>query len=188
MYHISFCFSCVALFGPRVRGWNKADPILKLTGSPKSEPEGSPPAPSWQRPSPTKVQFVTSFWGGKKKEPQQGGLFGAPLTPWALWDEKAFNFYQTRKTTSAQNHSGLQSSAEILIRDKLLYIVWCTALHRHGLRGQRSESSIMLHGQSWKSTAGTKAFVVRRADNNLMGLQGSAILKANINTTQRSFK
>lgn len=26
MYHISLCFSCVALFGPEVRGWNKADP------------------------------------------------------------------------------------------------------------------------------------------------------------------
>lgn len=67
MYHISLCFSWVALFGLGVRGWNKADPILKLTGSPKPEPEGSPPrAPAWQRPRPTKVQFVTSFWGGGK--------------------------------------------------------------------------------------------------------------------------
>lgn len=43
----------------------KQTPILKLTGSPKSEPEGSTsppcPAPAWQRPRPTKVQFVTSF-------------------------------------------------------------------------------------------------------------------------------
>lgn len=30
---------------PQVRGWNKADPIFKLTGSQKPEPEGSPTSP-----------------------------------------------------------------------------------------------------------------------------------------------
>lgn len=83
MYRISLCFSSVALFGPEVRGWNKADPILKLTGSPKPEPEGSPPQP-W--PDRGRVRQRCSLlqaseeWGGGE-ETQQGGLFGVPLTP-----------------------------------------------------------------------------------------------------------
>lgn len=75
MYHISLCFSCVALFGPGVRGWNKADPVLKLTGSPKPEPEGSPPQP---RPDRGRVRqrcsLLRASEGEKKKHNREGYL------------------------------------------------------------------------------------------------------------------
>lgn len=67
MYHISLCFSCVALFEPGVMGWNKADPhfeadrVSKVWTRGQHLPSPPCPAPAWQRPRPTKVQFVTSF-------------------------------------------------------------------------------------------------------------------------------
>lgn len=64
----------------------KQTPILKLTGSPKSEPEGStsPPFPAQPQPDRGRVRQRCSLLQasrGGKKETLRGGLFGVPLTP-----------------------------------------------------------------------------------------------------------
>lgn len=66
----------------------KQTPILKLTGSPKSEPEGSTSPPSQPSPSLTEAASdkgavcykLLEGWGGGGGT-LQGGLFGVPLTP-----------------------------------------------------------------------------------------------------------
>lgn len=55
--------------GLRSGGEIKQTPFWSWQGLQSLNPRAVPsPAPAWQRPRPTKVQFVTSFWGGKKKE------------------------------------------------------------------------------------------------------------------------
>lgn len=110
MYHISLCFSCVALSGPGVRGWNKADPHFEADRVSKVWTWGQhlpslPIQPQFQ-PDRGRVRqrcslLQASGWVGGAL---QAGLFGVPLTPLALRDEKAFSFYQTTKTTSAQSN------------------------------------------------------------------------------------
>ena len=122
MYHISLCFSCVALFGPKVKGWNKADPILKLTGSPKPDPEGSPPSPGLTEAASDKGAVCYKLRRKKKKHNREGYLvFLWPLKPSEM---KGFQFLPDEEDHFSTEHQNrLQSSAEILIRDKLLYIV-----------------------------------------------------------------
>ena len=144
MYHISLCFSCVALFGPKVRGWNKADPILKLTGSPKPEPEGSSPQP---RPDRGRVRQRCSLLQAseEKKRNTTGRVILCSFDPLSPLRWKGFQFLPDREDHFSTEHQyGLQSSAEILIRDKLLYIVWYTVLHCYGLRGQGGKNSVAL--------------------------------------------
>lgn len=93
MYHISLCFSCVALFGPRVRGWNKADPILKLTGSPKPEPEGSPPSPGLTEAASDKGAVCYKLLrGGKKKRNTRGRVIWCSFDPLSPLRWKGFQF------------------------------------------------------------------------------------------------
>lgn len=110
MYHISLCFSCVALFEPGVRGEIKQTPILKLTGSLKSEPEGSTSPPF--QPSPSLTEAASDKGAVCYKLLGEGGVGGGNTTGRVIWCSfdplspprwKGFQFYQTRKTTSAQN-------------------------------------------------------------------------------------
>lgn len=144
MYHISLCFSCVALFGPKVRGWNKADPILKLTGSPKPEPEGSPPSPGLTEAASDKGAVCYKLLRRKKRN-TTGRVIWCSFDPLSPLRWKGFQFLPDEEDHFSTEHQyGLQSSAKILIRDKLLYIVWCTVLHRRSLRGQKGKNSAAL--------------------------------------------
>lgn len=76
-------FPAWLFFGPGVRGWNKADPVLKLTGSPKPEPEGSPPSPGLTEAASDKGAVCYELLRGKKKEHNREGylVFLWPLKP-----------------------------------------------------------------------------------------------------------
>jgi len=58
---------------------------------------------------------------------------------------KRLSIFTEEDHFSTEHQYGLQSSAEILIRDKLLYIVRCTVHHCNSLKGQRGENSAALH-------------------------------------------
>lgn len=130
-------FPAWLFFGPGVRGWNKADPVLKLTGSPKPEPEGSPPSPGLTEAASDKGAVCYELLRGKKRN-TTGRVIWCSFDPLSPLRWKGFQFLPDKEDHfSTEQQHGLQSSAEILIRDKLLYIVRYTLLHRRGLKGQR---------------------------------------------------
>lgn len=58
----------------------KQTPILKLTGSPKPEPGGSPQSSGLTEAASNKGAVCYEFLRGEKRETQLQGLFGVPLT------------------------------------------------------------------------------------------------------------
>lgn len=104
MYHISLCFSCVALFGPRVRGWNKADPHFEADRVSKAWTWGQP---SELRPDRGRVQQRCSLLRvskGEKKRDTTARVIWCSFDPLSPLRWKGFQFLP-RRTTSAQNTS-----------------------------------------------------------------------------------
>lgn len=84
-------FPAWLFLGLRSEGEIKQTPFWSWQGlqslNPRAVTAPLPPpplgAPAWQGPRPTKVQFVTSFWGGKKEKHNREGylVFLWPLKP-----------------------------------------------------------------------------------------------------------
>lgn len=110
--------------GLRSRGWNKADPVFKAKGSPKPEPEGSPPSPGLTGAISDKgaVCYEVVREEKKKKHNREGYLVF--LWPFKPFEMKTLSIFTKEDQFSREHRHGLQSSAEILIRDKSLYISW----------------------------------------------------------------
>lgn len=88
--YISLFFLRGSFWALRSGGEIKQTPFWSWQGLQSLNPRAVPPAPAWQRPRPTKVQFVTGFRG--KKRNTTGRVIWCSFDPLSPLRWKGFQF------------------------------------------------------------------------------------------------